>query len=446
VSTEEFHQAGAAGQQARLRRRDAVFGAAFCGAVPLLSLPTAFLVESGFPTVAVVAAAVGIVFALCCLLASWERAPLAVVHALPAVATVLLAVDAVVVDPSYGFYLVIVAGFVAFLFTDPRWVALHLALILAAIAAPAVIESSASRDATAAALLYVPGALLIVALGYYVRHRVDARERAYRQFGLDALAITARIRSTVGGDEEATQLSHFLHRHRSEGPRRATWRPRLRASAAAVPWRLLGTAAAVAGALVVVGALIGTGADDGSRARVNLGPVVEVPSLPSETEAEPPRNRVEAARLAERERDREADRGPAGAHTGSKPSPADSRESRDRPVQASQPAAGGGSGRTATSGGGQHGSAADDVARPDDSQPGPSQPAPGPDSASTTPEREPEPEPEPEPEQQPEPEHEQQPEPEPEPEPTSEQQQQEQEEEASTILEELLEPVGLPLP
>jgi hypothetical protein len=239
-----------------VRSRYALASGALCAGAALLSLPSAFFVEPGFPTAAVVGSAIATACAAVFILVSWERAPLALVEAFPAAATVLLAVDAVAIDSSYGFYLALLAGLIAYEFVDTRVVVVHVALIVAAICAPIALTDVDDHAATASALLYAPGAVLLAALAAHLRRIRDAHERAYRQFGLDALAIAARIRSRVGTEEAARELVGWLERQpplpiAAESQTEVDW---WRRWAPAGPM-LAGAMAVVVGLFVAVGSL-----------------------------------------------------------------------------------------------------------------------------------------------------------------------------------------------
>ena len=116
----------------------------------------------------------------------------------PAVATLAIAVATTTIDPTYGFYLVLVAGFVAFTYRSTRVVAPHLTLIGLALLAPIAFAPEGARPAIASALIFGPGVALVTATAIYLRRAGEARERAYREFANDAMELASRIRSRVG--------------------------------------------------------------------------------------------------------------------------------------------------------------------------------------------------------------------------------------------------------
>jgi hypothetical protein len=267
----EFNQPGGAPHRGlTVRRRYAAVAGALCAAASLLSLPGVLLdADSTDAAAAAAGALLGAAFAVPLLLASWERAPLALVEAFPAIATLVLAINAVAIDPGYGFYLVLVAGVIAYEFIDTRVVAVHLTLIVVALAAPIALGPSTAHEAVTALFIYGPGALLLAWLGAQARRRIDARDLAYQQFGLDALAIATRIRSRVTREEAGSELAALLRPQRSEmAP------PASRRVPAPRSWRWVpatGLVAGVVAAAVIVG--LGSGGFDESVPR--RGPIAQ---------------------------------------------------------------------------------------------------------------------------------------------------------------------------
>ncbi len=77
-------------------------------------------------------------------------------------------------------------------------IGVHLALIALALIAPIVFEPEGTRKAVACALIFGPGVALVTATAVHLRRSGEARDRAYREFANDALALASRIRSRVG--------------------------------------------------------------------------------------------------------------------------------------------------------------------------------------------------------------------------------------------------------
>lgn len=212
--------ASAAPTGAALRRRYANVAGILCAAGALFALPSALVLEPNAIVAIAVLCALGLVLAGVCVAIPWQRAPFVAIAVTPAAGTVLITFADVLVDPSYGFYLVLVGGFIAYAFaTTPRVVAAHVGLIGLALAAPILIDADGTRHAAAAALIYGPGVVLLAGLGSFVRRRTEARERFYRDFAADALAIAVRIRSTVGTEPDPGAVPAPPSRRDPVGPR-----------------------------------------------------------------------------------------------------------------------------------------------------------------------------------------------------------------------------------
>ncbi len=185
----------------RERSRYATVAAMLCASASLFLLLTALLLDEAELLTVLTLAGLGLCLAGFYLALPWERLPRVWVVAAPAGAILLAAAAAVAIDPSYGFYLVFIAGFTAYTFEDRRVILGHLGLIALALAAPIALVPDSTREALAAALIYGPGVILLAGLAAYIRDRTDARERAYRQFAEDALALAWRIRTHLGNEE-----------------------------------------------------------------------------------------------------------------------------------------------------------------------------------------------------------------------------------------------------
>ncbi len=189
------------GRGPRMRRRYARVGGAMCIAGAVLSVPCGLLLEPGEWPAVVLLAGLAAALGAACFAIRWERVPVVALEAAPALVTAIIAIEASAIDPGYGFYLVLVAGFAAYSFTDARVVAAHVGLIFIALAAAVAFGAGGTREALAAALTYGSGVVLMAGLAVYLRRRIDAREAAYRQFAADALELAGQIRSRVGSDQ-----------------------------------------------------------------------------------------------------------------------------------------------------------------------------------------------------------------------------------------------------
>ena len=181
----------------RLRRRAAVAGA-LCAMVSLCTLASSIALEAEPALTAIGLSAFGLLLSCLCFVVPWDRVGAHLLELAPAAATLAIAVATTTIDATYGFYLVLVAGFVAFTYRSTRVVGTHLALIGLALLAPVALEPEATRKAIACALIFGPGVILVTGTAIYLRRAGEARERAYREFANDAMELASRIRARVG--------------------------------------------------------------------------------------------------------------------------------------------------------------------------------------------------------------------------------------------------------
>lgn len=181
-----------------VRYRYAAVAGVLCAGASLCTLASSILLESAPAMTAIGLASFGLLLAFLCFAVPWGQVARSLVHLAPATATLAVAIATTTIDPTYGFYLVLVAGFVAYAFRGREVIALHLGLIAMALVAPVVIEPEGTRKAIACALIFGPGVIGVTVLAVYLRRSSEARERAYREFAADAMALASRIRSRVG--------------------------------------------------------------------------------------------------------------------------------------------------------------------------------------------------------------------------------------------------------
>jgi hypothetical protein len=137
-------------------RRYGRAGGAFLIVAAVISLPSAL--GSGAPvSTALLLTAAAVAFGLVCLALPWERVPVFLGKATPALATAEVAAAGALIDPLYAFFGVVVAAFVGFVYRSPRVLAAHLALVLAAIFTPVVADGGA--NALELALFFAPAAV-----------------------------------------------------------------------------------------------------------------------------------------------------------------------------------------------------------------------------------------------------------------------------------------------
>ncbi len=181
------------------RRYAAVAGVLYAGA-SLCTLASSLALETAPAMTAIGLAAFGLLLSFLSFVVPWERVGSAVIDLSPAAATLAVAIATTTIDPTYGFYLVLVAGFVAYSLRRPAVIGGHLALIAVALVAPIVLEPEGARKAIACGLIFGPGVILVTTMAIYLRRSTEAREAAYREFATDALALASRIRARVGGE------------------------------------------------------------------------------------------------------------------------------------------------------------------------------------------------------------------------------------------------------
>ncbi len=169
-----------------------------CAGASLCTLASSLALEAAPALTAIGLAAFGLLLSFLCFVVPWSRVAPALNELAPAAATIAIATATTTIDPTYGFYLVLVAGFVGYAFRRPGVIGGHLALIGLALIAPILLEPEGTRKAIACALIFGPGVFAVTALAISARRSTDARDLAYREFATDALALASRIRARVG--------------------------------------------------------------------------------------------------------------------------------------------------------------------------------------------------------------------------------------------------------
>jgi hypothetical protein len=180
------------------KHRYAAVAGALCAGVSLCTLASSLALDAAPAMTAIGLAAFGLLLSFLCFAVPWERASRWTIDLAPGAAILGIAIATTTIDPTYGFYLVLVAACVAYMVSRPAVVGLHLGLIGLALVAPIVFEPDGARTAVASALIFGPGVIAASAIAVYMRRTSDAREAAYRDFANDAMALAARIRSRAG--------------------------------------------------------------------------------------------------------------------------------------------------------------------------------------------------------------------------------------------------------
>lgn len=160
----------------------------------LLSIPGKLLGEAASETYLLtgLVALTGLV----CLAIPWDRLSPQWLHAVGAVATLEVGAAVAFVDQTYSFYFVIIAVLVAPASPRRLVLAAHLALIAAVVLVPIAWEAESARSIVSRALLLVPSVTLAAAIVVYLRERLEAKQRVYRDFAEEVLELTGKIRGT----------------------------------------------------------------------------------------------------------------------------------------------------------------------------------------------------------------------------------------------------------
>ncbi len=331
-----------------------IAGALFVVAA-LLSVPSTVLIEPRPEAAAYGLTLAAIVTGLVCLVVPWGRLSMDWLHAVAIAGIVEIAAGLAVIDPAYGFYLIFVIGFVAYVF--PRWdtIAAYLGLMTIALLAPVFLDPDNGREILRSAILYLPGMLAVGLTMVYLRDRQDAKEEAYTRFAQDVLGIASLIRDSAsrrGAGEDAVpvkpgdgsvgppieaMLADARHAPRPD-PIEATWRS-LRARRDFVP---LAALVSVGAAVCVMVLAIATLSLVGPSAEVDELTVDVPPPLTATPVAKGPQlGEPERATTGERERDGDrANRDRGGRRGTDKPSaPVSAGDASATPAQGEEGAA-----------------------------------------------------------------------------------------------------------
>jgi hypothetical protein len=284
----------------------------------LFSVPATVLIEPRPEAAAYGLTLATIVTGLVCLVVPWARLGLEWLHAVAIAGIAQIATALAVIDPAYGFYLIFVIGFVAYVF--PRWeeIAAYLGLMTIALLAPVFLDPDNGREILRSAILYLPGLVAVGLTMAYLRDRQEAKEEAYSRFAHDVLGIASLIRDSAArrspaGEEAATlkpgngpvgppiaaMVADTRHAPRPD-PIEATWRS-LRARRDFVPLAALvsvGTAVCVIVLAIATLSLVGPSAEVDELA-VDVPPPLTAPLADATRTREPDRSAA-----VDRERDR----------------------------------------------------------------------------------------------------------------------------------------------
>lgn len=110
-----------------------------------------------------------------------DRAPPWGLHVVAVVATLEIAFTVAAADEVFRVYYVFVAIFVAYIFSDRRTIAAHIAFVIAAALAPIVYDPGDARALAVQALIVIPTLIIAAGMVTYLRERLAASEDRYRR-------------------------------------------------------------------------------------------------------------------------------------------------------------------------------------------------------------------------------------------------------------------------
>ena len=167
-------------------------GVMFIGGA-LLPIPSTLLLEPRPDPLAYSLTAVVFLTGLACLALPWDRASIAWLHSIAAIATLQVALTVALFDQLFAVLYFVIAVFISYGFGRPRAVFPQMALISLAILAPIAYDPDGAREALQIALLLLPSIWMLAGGVVFLRTQVDTRERTYRQFAEQALRLSERI-------------------------------------------------------------------------------------------------------------------------------------------------------------------------------------------------------------------------------------------------------------
>ena len=145
-------------------------------------------------------------------LACWaisRRAPFGWLHLMLVIATAEVALTVAFADRLFAAYYTFVAIFAAYAFSDRRAIAAHVGLACLAAFAPIAYDFDEAREGLITALILVPSLVLAAGAVAFLRERLEASERSYRELSeLDPLTGVGNYRKL------AQELDTELRRHK----------------------------------------------------------------------------------------------------------------------------------------------------------------------------------------------------------------------------------------
>ena len=238
-----------------LVRRQGLAAGGLLLAVSISALPSSFLLSDNPPLAAYLVLAVGVVAGLGCLRVPWNWLTSRWLHAPTLFATAVVAAWSALTNVDYGIYYVLVAAYAGYAFRWRNEAFAEIGVTLFALLIPLAYEAN-QRDVAVHVLVLVPVLAIAAGGAIYVRGRMEAQRREYREFAEQALELALRIRGDAilgaAGESERLRVAGELARLSGQGaglgvlPSLGRLRPAVAAlgTALSVPLVVAGLAAA----------------------------------------------------------------------------------------------------------------------------------------------------------------------------------------------------------
>ncbi len=162
----------------------------------LFSFPAGLLLEPMPAASSHLLGIAGMITAVACLFAPWQRLSPNWLHLLLLFGTLQIALAVRIFSDDFAFYYVLVAAYAAYLVRDRRVLGAYFGLFTLALLAPLVYDGDNAREQAHHITVILPVLLIVGTLVTYLRETLEARERRYRRFALEAVTLAGRLRGT----------------------------------------------------------------------------------------------------------------------------------------------------------------------------------------------------------------------------------------------------------
>jgi len=134
----------------------------------------------------------GVLSGLLLLILPWRRISPGWFHVVILAGVLEVTVATAVYSHDFSFYYVIVAAYAAYIVREARVLRLYEALFTVALLAPLAYVGD-QREHLHHVLVILPVLLIVAVIVRHLRDSVEARERRYREFALEAAELSARL-------------------------------------------------------------------------------------------------------------------------------------------------------------------------------------------------------------------------------------------------------------